>query len=140
MKNFKWIGWPGIFPRDEDEKSRITSLLNDHNCQPVWIEKGMMDKVLIFYDKFLRPLFHNFKSTSDQDVDSNNTELWHAFSEVNSLYVSSLIQIKGERELVWIHDLYLLLTPFYLKKKEVNASIGFFMHSPMPCSDIMKTF
>lgn len=25
--NFQWIGWPGISPRDEDEKQRITALL-----------------------------------------------------------------------------------------------------------------
>jgi len=41
--------------------------------------------------------------------------------------------------MVWIHDIYLLLAPFYLKKKDVATNIGFFMHSPFPCSDMLKT-
>jgi len=140
MINFKWVGWPGIFPRDEHEKLRVQELLAQYQCYPVWIPQDIMDKFLLFHEQFMRPLFHNFKSTSDTAIDQHNSELWHAYCEVNSLFVSSLIQVKRERELVWIHDVYLLLTPFYLKKKDLNANIGFFMHSPFPCSDIMKTF
>jgi trehalose 6-phosphate synthase/phosphatase len=42
--------------------------------------------------------------------------------------------------MVWIHDIYLLLTPFYLKRKLLNSNIGFFIHSPFPSSDIFSTF
>lgn len=42
--------------------------------------------------------------------------------------------------MVWIHDNYLLLVPTYVRKKDVTASIGFFMHSPFPSSDIYKMF
>jgi trehalose 6-phosphate synthase/phosphatase len=42
--------------------------------------------------------------------------------------------------MVWIHDIHLLLTPLYLKKRDANTNIGFFIHSPFPSSDIYKTY
>lgn len=50
------------------------------------------------------------------------------------------MEIKQELEMVWIHDNQLLLVPAFIKKKDVNANIGFFMHSPFPSSDIYKMF
>jgi trehalose 6-phosphate synthase/phosphatase len=54
--------------------------------------------------------------------------------------VKDLITFKKERELVWIHDVHLLLAPFYLKKKDIHANIGFFFQTPFPSSDIYNTF
>ena len=42
--------------------------------------------------------------------------------------------------MIWIHDIYLLLTPIILKKRNINNNLGFFLHSPFPSSDIYKTF
>ena len=42
--------------------------------------------------------------------------------------------------MVWVHDTYLLLAPYYLKRKLLNANIGFSCHAPFPSSDIFKTF
>lgn len=42
--------------------------------------------------------------------------------------------------MIWIHDNYLLLVPTYVRRRDLNANIGFFMHSPFPSSDIYKMF
>ncbi len=42
--------------------------------------------------------------------------------------------------MVWIHDNYLLLVPSYVRRRDLNANIGFFMHCPFPSSDIYKMF
>jgi trehalose 6-phosphate synthase/phosphatase len=42
--------------------------------------------------------------------------------------------------MVWIHDNYLLLVPTYVRRRDLNANIGFFMHCPFPSSDIYKMF
>mmetsp|Transcript_57649 Transcript_57649/g.79161 ORF Transcript_57649/g.79161 Transcript_57649/m.79161 type:complete len:114 (+) Transcript_57649:938-1279(+) len=42
--------------------------------------------------------------------------------------------------MVWVHDTYLLLVPYLVKRKDIRSSIGFFMHSPFPSSDIYKMF
>ena len=43
-------------------------------------------------------------------------------------------------DLLWVHDTYLMLVPFFLRTQNINANIGFSMHSPFPSSDIFKTF
>ena len=42
--------------------------------------------------------------------------------------------------MIWIHDNYLLLVPTYVRRRDNNANIGFFMHCPFPSSDIYKMF
>jgi trehalose 6-phosphate synthase/phosphatase len=44
------------------------------------------------------------------------------------------------RDLLWIHDTYLLLVPIFLRAQNMNANIGLSMHSPFPSSDIYKMF
>jgi len=35
--NFVWVGWPGIYPKNESEKHQIQSMLAEKKCVPVWI-------------------------------------------------------------------------------------------------------
>lgn len=42
--------------------------------------------------------------------------------------------------MVWIHDNFLLLVPTYVRKRDLNVNMGFFMHCPFPSSDIYKMF
>lgn len=50
------------------------------------------------------------------------------------------MEIKKENDIVWIHNLYLMLAPMYLKRLEISANIGFYLHCPFPSIDIYKTF
>ncbi len=88
----------------------------------------------------LRPLFHNFKGLNDFEYDLGRQELWQKYIEVNSKFAQNITELKQEREMVWIHDNYLLLVPTYVRRRDLNANIGFFMHSPFPSSDIYKMF
>jgi trehalose 6-phosphate synthase/phosphatase len=51
-----------------------------------------------------------------------------------------ITELKQEKEMIWIHDNYLLLVPTYVRRSDLNANIGFFMHCPFPSSDIYKMF
>lgn len=44
------------------------------------------------------------------------------------------------KDIIWIHDTYLLLLPKYVRRSYINGRIGFSMHSPFPSSDIYKMF
>jgi len=50
------------------------------------------------------------------------------------------MDFKKDKDMIWIHDIYLLLAPSYLKRADVNVNIGFFLHSPFPSSDTYKIF
>ena len=60
-------------------------------------------------------MFHNFKGTDDNDIDEINQDLWKNFKEINYHYVENLREVQKGRDLIWIHDLSLMLTPLYIK-------------------------
>jgi hypothetical protein len=31
----------------------------------------------------MRPFFHNFKGTDENEIDEENAELWHTYCEIN---------------------------------------------------------
>ena len=138
--NFQWVGWPGIFPENDNEKQVIQELLATQKCYPIWLTRDQIQKNQLFNERFLRPLFHNFKGTDENELDDNNSELWHSYCDLNTKFVQALLQIQQPKAMVWIHDVQLLLAPIYLRRQHLNANIGFYFHSPFPSTDIFKTF
>lgn len=74
--NFKWIGWPGIYPQDKDEQDQIRDMLSKYRCVPIWFTKEEIEKFTLYMERFIRPLFHNFKGTDDNEIDESNCDLW----------------------------------------------------------------
>jgi hypothetical protein len=35
----------------------------------------------------MRPFFHNFKGTDENEIDEENADLWHTYCEINQKYV-----------------------------------------------------
>ena len=65
--------------------------------------------------------------------------LFRNYNEINKRYIDTLLEFDQQKSMIWIHDIQLLLTPYYLKRRVLTANIGFYMHSPFPSSDIFKT-
>lgn len=85
-------------------------------------------------------MFHNFKGSDSNDLDEINSQLWEAYKSVNKAFVQALIEFKKENDIVWIHNIYLMLAPLYLKRHDITANIGFYLHTPFPSSDIYNLF
>jgi len=83
---------------------------------------------------------HNFKGIETNENYDVNNDLWHAYCDVNQLFVKTLIDIKVETDMIWVHNMYLMLAPLYIKRNDINANIGFYLHAPFPSSDIYHTF
>lgn len=66
-------------------------------------------------------------------------DMWKAYQYVNVQFVSELLELKKEDDMIWVHNLYLLLVPLLLKKRDISANIGFSLHTPFPSSDVFKT-
>ena len=45
-----------------------------------------------------------------------------------------------DKDLIWIHDTYLLLLSAHVRRRAINGRIGFSLHAPFPSSDIYKMF
>jgi trehalose-6-phosphate synthase len=49
---------------------------------------------LLFNEQFLRPLFHHFKGTNEQDIDQKTNDIWHTYCDINAKFVDGLLEIK----------------------------------------------
>jgi trehalose 6-phosphate synthase/phosphatase len=85
-------------------------------------------------------MFHYFKGLNDFEYDLGRTDMWSKFLEVNDKFAEMIKEIKQEKEMIWIHDNYLIMVPIIVRRQDLNANIGFFQHSPFPSSDIFKMF
>lgn len=138
--NFMWLGWPGIIPKDADEEDRIRKLMASQKCIPIFFDQETLLLINLFMDMFLMPLFYSFKGSDANDLDEINLDLWNAYKDINKKFVKTLIDIKKENDIVWINNIYLMLAPMYLKRQNIEANIGFYLHSPFPSIDIYTVF
>ena len=95
-------------------------------------------------DTILWPLFHYHPGEITFDESA-----WVAYQEVNRLFAKTVIKDIQDGDLVWVHDYHLMLLP-QLLREEMNAaaeagtaprrsfSIGFFLHTPFPSSEIYR--
>lgn len=89
-----WIGWPGIIPETVAEKEQIEQILATQKCIPIWLEKHELEDFMLFYEQFLRPLFHNFKGTNERDIDEFTVDLWHTYNDINVKFVDAFLEIE----------------------------------------------
>ena len=99
---------------------------------------------ICFPDTILWPLFHYHPGEITFDESA-----WVAYQEVNRLFAKTVIKDIQDGDLVWVHDYHLMLLP-QLLREEMNAaaeagtaprrnfSIGFFLHTPFPSSEIYR--
>jgi trehalose 6-phosphate synthase/phosphatase len=133
----KWIGWCGITAEkiDLEEKKIIeTKLEKEFSSYPVILSKKNVE---LYYGEFcnktLWPLLHGFTQYVKYDRNS-----WKAYEKVNEIFANSVLEIAESEDMVWVHDYHLMLLPSLLRKKHPNMTIGFFLHTPFPSSDIFR--
>jgi trehalose 6-phosphate synthase/phosphatase len=132
-----WVGWCGI-PSEkidvkEKEKIEIT-LAKEFSSHPVFLSKRNIE---LYYSEFcnktLWPLLHGFTQYVTYDKNS-----WKAYEKVNEIFADCVLAIAEPEDMVWVHDYHLMLLPRLLKRKHPNMTIGFFLHTPFPSSDIFR--
>ncbi|WP_321480267.1 bifunctional alpha,alpha-trehalose-phosphate synthase (UDP-forming)/trehalose-phosphatase [uncultured Bacteroides sp.] len=129
-----WIGWPGIYTNDDNEKEIITQHLNRFNYHPVFLSKEQIEEYYHQYsNSVVWPLCHYFYAHVDYELSS-----WETYREVNRLFaqISSLHIEEGD--IVWVQDYQLMLLPMMLRKENENISIGYFHHIPFPSYELFR--
>jgi trehalose 6-phosphate synthase/phosphatase len=128
-----WIGWPGAVVPSELEKRVSQRLARDH-LYPVFLDQ---DEEEDFYNRVcndtLWPLFHYFS-----DRLRITPEAWRRYVEVNERFADAILEHCDPDSRVWIHDFHLMLVPALLRAREPRLSIGFFLHTPFPSSEVYR--
>ncbi len=128
-----WVGWPGTVVRPEHER-RVAQQLAKDNLEPVLLTA---DEEEDFYGKVcndtLWPLFHYFA-----DRLRITPEAWQRYVDVNARFADTIVAHAEPESRVWIHDFHLMLVPAMLRQREPRLSIGFFLHTPFPSSEVYR--
>jgi trehalose 6-phosphate synthase/phosphatase len=128
-----WIGWPGTVVPAELER-RVTQRLARTHLHPVFLTR---DDEEDFYNRVcndtLWPLFHYFS-----DRLRITPEAWQRYVDVNARFADAILAHSEPTSRVWIHDFHLMLVPAMLREREPRLSIGFFLHTPFPSSEVYR--
>jgi trehalose 6-phosphate synthase/phosphatase len=129
----RWVGWPGTVVPPQLEKRVAQRLARDH-LYPVLLTADDEDD---FYNRVcndtLWPLFHYFS-----DRLRITPEAWQRYVEVNGRFADAILAHCEPDTRVWIHDFHLMLVPAMLRAREPRLSIGFFLHTPFPSSEVYR--
>lgn len=132
--DFIWIGWTGCEIPEHLRKSFSEKLLEKHSCVPVFLnEKLADDHYNGFSNSVLWPLFHYLIGNKTFD-----NRLWKSYCEANRKFAEVVNNTWRKGDLVWVHDYHLLKLPEYLRKKNQDMRVGFFLHIPFPSSEIFQ--
>ena len=153
---------PDASPHD---KARIEELLLVEDCIPVFQDDlPAFGKYLDFCEAFLWPVMNNqLPLMEDTEILQWDDDLWKAYKSANELFcskISAVVTKLNSRESsvksyinVWVNDFHLILLPALLRRKltkstivssishtpSSNITIGMYIHTPFPTSEIFLT-
>lgn len=123
-----WIGWsgaPGRLPnsteRDVDARlARIGACAVPMNDAEI---DGFYRRVA---NSVLWPVLHG-----ERPADSIP---WDIYRKVNARFAEVVLRYWRPGDRIWVHDYHLMLLPRILRELRPEAVIGFFLHTPFPCT------
>lgn len=79
------------------------------------------------------PILHSFYEGFDcQKIN------WENFVAINKRFAETALEEVDSNTTIWIHDYNLWLAPYFIRKKEPEVKIAFFLHTPFPGPDIFN--
>eukprot|EP00941_MAST-03F_sp_MAST-3F-sp1_P004627 g4627.t1 len=156
---FLWIGMPrinGAMPGTKDnphlprkDRKALSIALRKLRCIPVFVKSGAIDDEMVkLHDEYCRntlwALFHNVIDVYEElptrwwnRKDQNKS--WRAYTALNRVFSSKIVEVYETGDFIWIQDFHFLVLPSFLVRKLPSASIGLYLYTPFPSSEIFRT-
>ncbi|BCT92334.1 alpha,alpha-trehalose-phosphate synthase (UDP-forming) [Lysobacter helvus] len=128
-----WFGWSG--KRVRDEPSGRMHEIKDGNTTYATMDLSYEDfdgYYNGFSNRTLWPLLH-FRL----DLVDYRRDTYDDYRRVNSLFAEKLAKQLRPDDVVWVHDYHMIPLAQRLRELGVANRIGFFLHVPMPSSDLL---
>lgn len=128
-----WFGWSGKVenrhtePKVETRGNIEYITVNLKQSEYNQYYKGYANSVLW-------PLFHQrpeLMRYSDADLSG--------YLQANSKFADELVKIIRPDDTIWVHDYHLIPLGKILRERGVKNPIGFFLHTPFPSLDLLRT-
>ncbi|KAG7673541.1 hypothetical protein KSW81_006745 [Nannochloris sp. 'desiccata'] len=138
----RWIGWPGVYIEEGEERDELTAALEGEGYAPVYMDQKTCD---LHYNGFcnsvLWQLFHYVPLNIDSKLSETRTLQfqWAAHQLANRKFAEVVLKHYQPGDIVWVQDYHLMLLPAVLKEHYPRMKVGFFLHTPFPSSEIYRT-
>lgn len=127
-----WFGWSGEIDPHASGRLHEQSAGNIRFVTMDLSQQDHDDYYNGFANRTLWPLLH-FR----MDLVDYNRETYATYQCVNALFAGKLAPLLEPDDIVWIHDYHLIPLAKLLRERGVKCRIGFFLHVPMPSSDLL---
>lgn len=129
-----WIGWPGIFSDDEQDKTEIRSAMLKDKFHPVFLSEEQIQNYYEGYsNSMIWPLCHYFYTYVQYE-----SKFWETYLAVNRLFCEEATKLLNPGDMVWVQDYQLMLLPGMLREKIEGIGIGYFHHIPFPSYELFR--
>ncbi|XP_057860053.1 alpha,alpha-trehalose-phosphate synthase [UDP-forming] 1 isoform X2 [Cryptomeria japonica] len=138
----KWIGWAGVNVTDTVGQVALTNALAEKRCIPVFLDEELVHQYYNGYcNNILWPLFHYLGIPQEDRLATTRSfqSQFDAYKKANEMFADVVLSHYKEGDVVWCHDYHLMFLPKFLKDRDVNVKVGWFLHTPFPSSEIHRT-
>lgn len=122
-----WVGWTGRTgpaPRVPD--------VHGVRMRPVSLtEEDFRNHYEGFANATLWPLYHDAV-----EHPAHHRRWWEAYQRVNRRFAEVAATAAPDRAVVWVQDYHLQLVPAILRELRPDLTIGFFLHTPFPPTEL----
>ncbi|HET7755669.1 MAG TPA: trehalose-6-phosphate synthase [Steroidobacteraceae bacterium] len=131
-----WFGWSGETHPDSEPQPPLQEQLHQGTSYLTLSLPETMQE--LFYSGFangsLWPLLHYFL-----DSFQYRDEEFQGYLAVNALFARELAPQLHRDDLVWVHDYHLMPCGQRLRSEGVTQPIGFFLHTPFPHYEVLRS-
>jgi trehalose 6-phosphate synthase len=127
-----WFGWSGKRVRDASGTLHKIENGNTTYCTMDLSVEDFDHYYNGFANRTLWPLLHFRLDLVDYTRDTQD-----GYRRVNALFAEKLATQLRESDIVWVHDYHMIPLAQRLRELGVGNRIGFFLHVPMPSSDLL---
>ena len=127
-----WFGWSGKRVRDA---SGALHTVTDGKMTYVTMDLSFEDFDHYYHgfaNRTLWPLLH-FRL----DLVDYRRDRYDGYRRVNALFAEKLAPLLREDDVLWVHDYHMIPLAQRLRELGVGNRIGYFLHVPMPSSDLL---
>lgn len=127
-----WFGWSGQVGDDTSDAPRMA----EHDG----VTYATLDLAQADYESYyngyanraLWPLFHY-----RIDLTTFDREFYAGYLRVNQIFAEQLVKLLEPDDMIWVHDYHLIPLGQALRKRGAEHPIGFFLHIPMPITEVL---
>lgn len=138
----RWIGWAGVNVPDEIGQRALTKALAEKRCIPVFLDEEIVHQYYNGYcNNILWPLFHYLGLPQEDRLATTRSfqSQFAAYKKANQMFADVVNKHYEEGDVIWCHDYHLMFLPECLKKYNSKMKVGWFLHTPFPSSEILRT-